>query len=61
MQAYQMIVGYLQAGGTPNVPFITKFCEQHDIKMEEFTKTMANPSEASLMEERLKKVGLIPS
>jgi hypothetical protein len=55
---FDMIVAFLQAGGSPTTPFIVRFCQEWDIKQEEFTSCMASPKKDEMID-RLRSAGLI--
>lgn len=55
---FTMIISYLQAGGSPGVPFVQRFCTKYQIDASELSKCMTSP-QAETMLDRLKKLGMI--
>lgn len=38
MKIYNMVIGFLRAGGNANAPFVRKFCNEFEISEEELYK-----------------------
>lgn len=58
-----LVQNYLKAGGSPNVPFVDKFCIENGVKKEDLIKVSVDNSiviQPSEMEKRLKNMGLVP-
>jgi len=56
-KTFNLIANYLKAGGNPQSPFVVKFCQEHQIRQEDFVASVIKDS--TTITEKLRKAGLL--
>lgn len=56
-KTFNLVVNYLKAGGNPQSPFVVKFCQEHQIRQEDFVASVVKDS--TTITEKLRKAGLL--